>query len=58
MLRHTLNIDRVQLYIDLDRELSPEEEKTFRDLITNRINGKPVAYITGHCEFYGLDFCI
>jgi len=58
LLRHTLKISRIQLYLDLDRELSPEKEKTFWRLITSRLNGKPTAYMTGHREFYGLDFYI
>lgn len=56
LLRHTLKIDRVQLYSDLNRELSPEQEKTFWNLIERRLTGEPAAYITGHREFYGLDF--
>jgi release factor glutamine methyltransferase len=58
LLRHTLNIDRVQLYQDLDYELDPEQEATFRNLIKRRLNHEPTAYITGHREFYGLDFYI
>jgi release factor glutamine methyltransferase len=58
LLRHTLNISRVQLYQDLDHELTPEQEKTFRNLVKRRINHEPTAYITGHREFYGLDFYV
>jgi release factor glutamine methyltransferase len=56
LLRHTLNIDRVQLYIDLEKELAPRQEETFRHLLERRLNGEPAAYITGRREFYGLDF--
>ena len=58
LLRHTLKVSRVQLYLDLDRELSPKQEETFRHLIERRLNGEPTAYITGHREFYGLDFYV
>ncbi len=58
LLRHTLKISRVQLYLDLNRELSPKQEKTFRHLINRRLNGEPTAYITEHREFYGLDFYV
>jgi len=58
LLRHTLKINRVQLYLNLDRELSPDQEQTFRQLIGRRLNGEPSAYITGHREFYGLDFYV
>lgn len=58
LLRHTLNINRVQLYQDLNYELSPKQEATFWNLIKHRLNHQPTAYITGHREFYGLDFCV
>jgi release factor glutamine methyltransferase len=56
LLRHVLNIDRVQLYIDLEKELAPRQEEAFRHLLERRLGGEPAAYITGHREFYGLDF--
>jgi release factor glutamine methyltransferase len=56
LLRHTLKIDRVQLYIDLEKELAPQQEEAFRRLVWRRLSGEPAAYITGRREFYGLDF--
>ena len=58
LLRHALKIDRVQLYLDLNRKLIPEQEDSFWQLVSRLLNGEPVAYITGHCEFYGLDFYV
>ena len=58
LLRETLKIDRVRLYSELNRELSPEQKETFRRLIRRRLNHEPGAYITGHREFYGLDFYV
>ena len=58
LLRHTLKISRVQLYLDLNCELSPEKDEIFRNLIERRLNGEPTAYITKHREFYGLDFYV
>ncbi len=58
LLRHTLNISRVQLYQDLDHELRPEQDTTFWKLIKRRLNHEPTAYIIGHREFYGLDFYV
>ena len=58
LLRHTLRIDRVQLYLDLNRQLSTEQEEIFWHLIERRLKGEPSAYITGHREFYGLDFYV
>jgi len=56
LLRDTLKISRVQLYSELDRELSREQEKTFWRQIQRLLNHEPAAYITGHREFFGLDF--
>jgi len=58
LLRHALKISRTQLYLDLDRELSPKQEEAFWRLMQRRLNGEPTAYITGHREFYGLDFYV
>ena len=58
LLRHALNIDRVQLYQDLNRELLPEQDEAFRQLIQRRLKGEPSAYITGHREFYSIDFYV
>jgi len=58
LLRHALKISRVQLYTDLDGELSPEQESTFWRLIERRLNGEPTAYIIRHREFFGLDFYV
>ena len=58
LLRHTLKLSRVQLYLDLNHEPSPEQEETFWHLIERRLSREPTAYITGHCEFYGIDFYV
>jgi len=58
LLRHALSLSRVQLYLDLDRELSAKEEADFWQLIKRRLSGEPTAYIIGHREFYGLDFYV
>jgi release factor glutamine methyltransferase len=58
LLRHTLRISRPRLYLDLDQELSSQQEAAFRQLIKRRLDGEPTAYITGHREFYGLDFYV
>ena len=56
LLRQALKLSRVQLYLDFDCELSPEQENTFWGLVKRRLQGEPTAYIIGHREFYGLDF--
>ncbi len=56
LLRYALCISRVELYSDLDRRLTAEEERKFWQLAERCLTGEPSAYITGHREFYGLDF--
>ena len=58
LLREALKIDRVQLYLGLDHELSPDQCEKFWHLVKRRLNHEPIAYIIGHREFYGLDFYV
>jgi len=58
LMRHALNLDRVQLYLELDREMTRQQEQAFTELIARRCRGEPTAYITGHKEFYGIDFYV
>ncbi len=58
MLRRASGISQVQLYLDLDREMDSEEEAAFWRLVERRLSGEPIAYISGHREFYGLDFSV
>jgi len=58
LLRHALNLSRTQLYLGLDHELRPKQEEAFWHLLKRRLDGEPTAYITGHREFYGLDFYV
>jgi release factor glutamine methyltransferase len=58
LLRHVLGISRSQLYTDLDIELGPAQERALNEMLERRRRGEPSAYITGHREFYGLDFYV
>lgn len=40
------------------RELTPQEEERLDAVLAQRAQGCPVAYLTGHREFYGRDFCL
>lgn len=52
---HVLKITKTQLVLG-EREITPEEEKSIRNCVKRLINGEPVHYITGRCEFMSLDF--
>jgi release factor glutamine methyltransferase len=53
-----LQINRVQLYTDLNQEINFAQLERYDRLIELRLQGEPVAYITGHKEFYELDFYV
>ncbi len=58
LLRQALKLSRVQLYLDFDLELNRGQQETFWRLVKRRLKGEPTAYISGHREFYGLDFAV
>lgn len=58
ILRYALGIDRATFHASPDRELSVEDVEAFERLVERRYEGEPLSYITGHREFYGLDFLV
>ncbi len=56
LLAHTLGLSRLDLYLRYDQPLNPEELARFKALVVRRREGEPVAYLTGHREFWSLDF--
>lgn len=58
MLARILDCDRLDLYLDSERPLSPDELAGFKKLLIRRREQEPLAYILGHREFYGLDLMV
>ena len=58
LLQHILKLSPAQLYIQTERILSREQVKSLQELIERRLCREPAAYIVGHREFYGTDFCV
>jgi release factor glutamine methyltransferase len=58
LLAHSLQLDRVKLYTDLDRPLGKDELAAYRGLIQRRMGGEPTQYLTGFKEFYGRRFTV
>lgn len=56
LIAHALGIDRVRLYMDLDRPLNDAERAAIRELVARRRAREPIAYIVGKKEFYGRTF--
>jgi release factor glutamine methyltransferase len=58
LLMFTLDCDRAYLHAHPERELTPEEFRRYEDALAKRADGVPAQYITGHQEFWGLDFIV
>ncbi|MGH9451645.1 MAG: peptide chain release factor N(5)-glutamine methyltransferase [Terriglobia bacterium] len=58
LLMHTLGCDRGQIHTHPEREIPDAIAQQYFDLIGQRLTGKPTQYITGHQEFWGLDFAV
>jgi release factor glutamine methyltransferase len=56
LVAHVLSLPRVQLYVQFERVLSPEELGALRDLIKRRQAGESIAYLTGRKEFWKFEF--
>jgi release factor glutamine methyltransferase len=53
---HALNLSRIQLITQSERALTTDEARHVTALFQRRVQGEPIAYITGTREFYGLPF--
>ena len=56
LLRHALGCTREHLLLALDSDVSSSDQLRFDSVVDRRADGEPSAYITGHKEFYGLQF--
>ena len=56
LLAHTLACDRGFIIAHADEALSEQAIKTFKEYVERRAAGEPLQYITGHQEFFNLDF--
>jgi release factor glutamine methyltransferase len=56
LLGHVVGADRARLLAYPERPLTPDQANAFHALIARRLAGEPVAYLTGHKAFMGLDF--
>jgi release factor glutamine methyltransferase len=56
LLMHTLGQDRAWLYAHTEQELDAATREQYFSLIARRARGVPTQRLTGHQEFWGLDF--
>jgi len=57
MLTSILDCRCVDLYLD-DNELTPEQAHQLQDMQRRRMNGEPLQYVLGHCDFMGTKLCV
>jgi release factor glutamine methyltransferase len=58
LLMFTLGCDRAYLYAHPEREFSADEQGRYEQALAERARGVPAQYITGHQEFWGMDFIV
>lgn len=58
LLCHVLNCNSAHLVAWPDKLLDEHQANQFNHLIERRLTGEPVAYITGHREFWSLDLMV
>ena len=58
LMMFVLGVNRAYLYAHPELELNPEEQSHYDEVIAQRATGMPSQYITGHQEFWGLDFVV
>ena len=56
LLSHVLKKERIYLYVHFDQPMEAEELAAYKELIKQRVNHVPVAYLLGQREFMGLNF--
>ena len=58
LLAHVLNVERVDLYIQRDRNLTDDESDNFSNVVKRRIKKEPIAYIIGSKEFWSINISV
>ena len=58
LLGHLLGLDRVNLYLQYDRPLRPDEIGQFRSTLRRRLNHEPLQWIIGESEFFDIKLSV
>ena len=56
LMSKVLKEDRARVLLDPERSLSNQDYKKFRELISNRLKYKPIAYLIGEKSFWKYEF--
>jgi release factor glutamine methyltransferase len=58
LVAHVLSLPRLQLYVQFERVMTPEELIALRDMIKRRQTGESIAYLTGRKEFWKFELSV
>jgi len=58
LLLHLIGCKKIDLYLDFEKVIKPEDLITLRGWIKRRVNREPIQHIIGHSEFYGRRFIV
>jgi len=58
LMMFTLDCDRAYLFAHPERELTKKEQARYEEALDQRAHGIPAQYLTGHQEFWGMDFLV
>jgi len=54
LLSSVLNMQRIELYMNFDKEVEKANLEKLRDLVKRCLNNEPVQYLIGRTEFYSI----
>ena len=55
LLEHLLDVPHSYLVVHSEQELTPEQEKSYQQLVARARQEEPVPYIVGHAPFFNFD---
>jgi len=58
LLMHVLDCDRTYILAHAEERITTEQSESYRELVAERSSGKPLQYLTGSQEFFGLEFIV
>lgn len=58
LLCHITGVDRTHLLTKSEEQIGEQQFHAYLALVERRAAGEPLQYLTGHQEFYGLDFLV
>ncbi len=59
LLAFTLGVERIRLYVDFEKPVTPDERAVFRELVKRRAGARePVSHLVGRREFWSLDITV